>query len=151
MAVVGLVIIHGFYDIPFRGNALMVGAAGVLLIFAYLSLGALFQLLTRNLATGLSLTSVVCSPAFGFAGVGFPVLAMSRLAQGWGALLPLRWYIQVLFDQARAACPRRPAPALRDARRPRPSLFRSRLAAASFHRTQACPGPEPAVDEPPYR
>jgi ABC-2 type transport system permease protein len=105
MAVVGLFIIHGFYGVPFRGNALMVGAAGVLLIIAYLSLGALFQLLTRNLATGLSLTSIVCSPAFGFAGVGFPVLAMSPFAQGWGALLPLRWYIQVLFDQAARGVP----------------------------------------------
>ena len=43
---------------------------------AYLSLGALLQLLVRNLAFGLSLTGIVCSPAFGFAGVGFPVLAM---------------------------------------------------------------------------
>lgn len=75
MAVIGLFIIHGFYGVPFRGDALMVGAACVLLIIAYLSLGALFQLLTSNLATGLSLTSIVCSPAFGFAGVGFPVLA----------------------------------------------------------------------------
>ncbi|WP_246518642.1 ABC transporter permease [Ancylobacter lacus] len=105
MAVVGLFIIHGLYGVPFRGDALMVGAAGVLLIIAYLSVGALFQLVTRNLATGLSLTSIVCSPAFGFAGVGFPVLAMSPFAQGWGALLPLRWYIQVLFDQAARGVP----------------------------------------------
>ena len=69
-------------------------------LIAYLSLGALFQLLVRNLAFGLSLTGIICSPAFGFAGVGFPVLAMSGFAQAWGAVLPLRWYIQILFDQA---------------------------------------------------
>ena len=34
------------------------------------------QLLVRNLAFGLTLTAIVCSPAFGFAGIGFPVLAM---------------------------------------------------------------------------
>lgn len=105
MAVVGMFILNGFYGVPFRGNALMVSAAVVLLIIAYLSLGALFQLLTRSLATGLSLASIVCSPAFGFAGVGFPVMAMTSFAQAWGALLPLRWYVQVLFDQAARGVP----------------------------------------------
>lgn len=105
MAVIGLLIIHAICDVPFRGDAAMVGTAGVLMILAYLGLGALFQLLARNLATGLSLTGILCSPAFGFAGVGFPVLAMSSFAQGWGAALPLRWYIQILVDQAARGVP----------------------------------------------
>ncbi len=100
MMAVGLGIIHGLYGIPFRGDPVMMGAAGCLLVIAYLTLGALFQLLVRDLATGLSLTGIVCSPAFGFAGVGFPVLAMGLFGQIWGGLLPLRWYIQILFDQA---------------------------------------------------
>ena len=100
MMAVGLGIIHGIFEIPFRGNAILVGAAACLLVIAYLSLGALVQLLTRNLAFGLSLTGIICSPAFGFAGVGFPVLAMGVFARAWGAILPLRWYIQILFDQA---------------------------------------------------
>ena len=76
------------------------GAAACLLVIAYLSLGGLFQLLTRNLALGMSVTAIICNPAFGFAGVGFPVLAMNGFARFWGALLPLRWYVQILFDQA---------------------------------------------------
>jgi ABC-2 type transport system permease protein len=100
MMVVNAGIIHGLFNIPFRGDSLLMGAAACLLLLAYLSLGALFQLLTRNLALGMSLTALVCNPAFGFAGVGFPVLAMNGFAQFWGALLPLRWYIQILFDQA---------------------------------------------------
>ena len=100
MMVVNAGIIHGLFNIPFRGNSLLMGAAACLLLIAYLSLGSLFQLLTRNLALGMSLTALVCNPAFGFAGVGFPVLAMNGFAQFWGALLPLRWYIQILFDQA---------------------------------------------------
>ena len=102
---VGLGIIHGIYQIPFRGDPIMTAVAACLLIIAYLSLGALFQLLVRNLATGLTLTGIVCSPAFGFAGVGFPVLAMNGFARSWGALLPLRWYIQILFDQAARGVP----------------------------------------------
>ncbi len=102
---IGLGIIHGLFEIPFRGDPVLVGASACLLIIAYLSLGALLQLLVRNLALGLSLTGIICSPAFGFAGVGFPVLAMSMFARGWGAILPLRWYIQILFDQAARGVP----------------------------------------------
>ena len=104
---VGLVIIHGIYQIPFRGDEIMTGAAACLLIIAYLALGAVFQLLVRNLATGLTLTAIVCSPAFGFAGVGFPVLSMGAFGQAWGTALPLRWYVQILFDQAARGVPLR--------------------------------------------
>jgi ABC-2 type transport system permease protein len=105
MMVVGAITIHGVYQVPFRGSALLVGVAACLLVAAYLCVGALFQVLVRNLAFGLSLTGIFCSPAFGFAGVGFPVLAMGGFAQFWGALLPLRWYIQILFDQAARGVP----------------------------------------------
>jgi ABC-2 type transport system permease protein len=93
-------VIHGLYNVPFRGDPVLMGAAACLLVISYLSLGALFQLLTRNLALGMSVTAIICNPAFGFAGVGFPVLAMNGFARFWGSLLPLRWYIQILFDQA---------------------------------------------------
>jgi ABC-2 type transport system permease protein len=93
-------IIHGLFDIPFRGDVIQMGAAAYLLLMSYLAIGALLQLLVRNLAFGLSLTAVVCSPAFGFAGVGFPLLAMNGFSKIWGWFLPLRWYMQILFDQA---------------------------------------------------
>jgi ABC-2 type transport system permease protein len=105
MMAVGLWIIDGFYQIPFRGDPVMAAVAACLLIAGYLSLGALFQLLVKELAAGLSLTAIVCSPAFGFAGVGFPVLAMGAFGRAWGGLLPLRWYIQLLFDQAARGVP----------------------------------------------
>jgi ABC-2 type transport system permease protein len=83
----------------------MIVVAAGLFILAYQSLAALLQLLVRNLAFGLSLTAIITSPAFCFAGVGLPVLAMGAFAQGWGALLPLRWYLQVLVDQAARGSP----------------------------------------------
>src|SRR5271167_1916983 len=100
MMVVGAGIVHGLFAVPFRGDPILMGAAACLLLLGYLALGALFQLLVRKLAVGLSLTAIFCSPAFGFAGVGFPMLGMGAFARFWGALLPLRWYIQILFDQA---------------------------------------------------
>ncbi len=146
---IGLGIIHGLYQVPFRGDPILVGAAACLLIIAYLSMGALFQVLTRNLANGLTLTGIVCSPAFGFAGVGFPVLAMNAFGQAWGAMLPLRWYIQILFDQAARGVP--------VADSARPFMFLGGLATAFFFlawlRLRAIarnPLPEPAPSPAPH-
>jgi len=100
MMVVAALVIHGLFQIPFRGDPVLMGAAACLLLIAYLSIGALFQLLVRNLALGLTITAIFCSPAFGFAGVGFPLFGMGGFARVWGSMLPLRWYIQILFDQA---------------------------------------------------
>lgn len=98
-------IIHGYFEIPFRGDSGLLGLAAVLMLSAYLALGAMLQLLVRNLAVGLSLTGLICSPAFGFAGLGFPLLAMNGFAYAWGAMLPLRWYVQILVDQAARGVP----------------------------------------------
>jgi ABC-2 type transport system permease protein len=105
MMVVEAFVINRIEHVPFRGDPLLLGASASLLIIAYLAVGALCQLLLRNLASGLSLTAIVCSPAFGYAGVGFPVFAMNTFATAWGAILPLRWYLEILFDQAARGLP----------------------------------------------
>jgi ABC-2 type transport system permease protein len=98
-------ILEGLLGISFKGDLPMMIVAGSLLIVGYLALGALLQLLTRDLATGLGLTGLVVSPAFGYAGVGFPALGMNAFAQLWGAILPLRWYMAVLLGQAARGLP----------------------------------------------
>ena len=99
------VIMEGWFGLAFRGDVAMIVAAAELFIIGYLALGALLQLLTRNLAFGLSITGLIVSPAFGFAGVGFPILGMNAFSQIYGALLPLRWYESILFDQAARGLP----------------------------------------------
>lgn len=98
-------ILEGLLGISFKGDVPMMLAAGCLLIVGYLALGALMQLLVLDLATGLGLTGLVVSPAFGYAGVGFPVLGMNAFAQIWSAILPLRWYMAVLLGQAARGLP----------------------------------------------
>jgi ABC-2 type transport system permease protein len=98
-------VLEGLFEISFKGDLPMIVAAGSLLIVAYLSLGALLQLVAGNLVTGLSFTSVIVSPAFGYLGVGFPILQMNAFSQVWSALLPLRWYMAVLFGQAARGLP----------------------------------------------
>jgi ABC-2 type transport system permease protein len=98
-------ILHAGFELPYRGNVLMIVVAATLFILAYQALAALLLLLVRNLALGLSLIAIIASPAFGYAGVGMPVIAMNAFAQFWGALLPIRWYQQILFDQAARGSP----------------------------------------------
>src|SRR5262249_19265345 len=97
--------LEGVLQIPFKGDVPMMIAAGSLLIIAYLALGALLQLLAGDLATGLGLSGIIVSPAFGYAGVGFPILGMNAFAQIWSAILPLRWYMAVLLGQAARGLP----------------------------------------------
>jgi ABC-2 type transport system permease protein len=97
--------LEGALQIPFRGDLPLMVAAASLLIIAYLSLGALLQLLARDLATGLGLAGLIASPAFGYAGVGFPTIGMNAFAQTWSAILPLRWYMTVLLGQAARGLP----------------------------------------------
>jgi ABC-2 type transport system permease protein len=97
--------LEGALQIPFRGDLPLMVAAASLLIVAYLSLGALLQLLARDLATGLGLAGLIASPAFGYAGVGFPTIGMNAFAQTWSAILPLRWYMAVLLGQAARGLP----------------------------------------------
>jgi ABC-2 type transport system permease protein len=98
-------ILEGTFAISFKGNVPMMVAAGSLMVIAYLALGALLQLLVRDLPTGLGLTGLIVAPAFGFAGVGFPILAMNTFSVVWGAILPLRWYMEVLLGQAARGLP----------------------------------------------
>ena len=77
-------ILEGLLGISFKGDVPMIVAAGSLLIVGYLALGALMQLLVRDLATGLGLTGLVVSPAFGYAGVGFPTFGHERVRAGLG-------------------------------------------------------------------
>jgi ABC-2 type transport system permease protein len=97
--------LEGVLQIPFRGDVPLLVAAGSLLIVAHLSLGALLQLLVGDLATGLGLAGLIASPAFGYAGVGFPTVGMNMFAQVWSAILPLRWYMAVLLGQAARGLP----------------------------------------------
>ena len=77
-------ILEGLLGIPFKGDVPMMVVAASLLIVSYLALGALLQLLVRDLATGLGLTGLVVSPAFGYAGVGFPGVRHERVRASLG-------------------------------------------------------------------
>jgi ABC-2 type transport system permease protein len=148
-------ILEGLLGISFKGHTPMVVIAAILLIVGYLALGALMQLLVRDLATGLGLTGLIVSPAFGYAGVGFPVLGMNAFALAWGAILPLRSYMAVLLGQAARGLP------LSDSARPFAALAALailytllaflRLRAIAASTSHAAPEAEPVAASAPSR
>ena len=148
-------ILEGLLGISFKGNTPMMAIAAMLLIIGYLALGALMQLLVRDLATGLGLTGLIVSPAFGYAGVGFPILGMNAFALSWGAILPLRWYMAVLLGQAARGLPlyesARPFAVLAALAALYTLLAFLRLRALARNPLRTAPAPEPAVAESGYR
>src|SRR5215470_6283887 len=148
-------ILEGLLGISFRGHTPMVVIAAILLIVGYLALGALMQLVVRDLATGLGLTGLIVSPAFGYAGVRFPVLVMNAFALTWGAILPLRWYMAVLLGQAARGLPlsdtARPFAALAGLAAVYTLLAFLRLRAIAASTSHAAPEAEPVAAFVPSR
>jgi ABC-2 type transport system permease protein len=145
--------LEGLLGIEFKGDLPMMVAAASLLLIGYLALGALMQLLLRDLATGLGLTSLIVSPAFGYAGVGFPTFGMNAFSQIWSAFLPVRWYMAVLLGQAARGLPladsARPFAALAALATIYSLLARLRLRSIARRGASAAPAPASALVDPP--
>jgi ABC-2 type transport system permease protein len=102
-----------------------------------------------DLAIGLGLTGLVVSPAFGYAGVGFPTFGMNAFAQVWSAILPVRWYMAVLLGQAARGLPlaesARPFAALAALAVLYTLLAFARMAGIKQRVTPSAPAPTPAA------
>ena len=145
-------LLEGLLGISFKGDVLMMVISGVLLIVGYLALGALLQLVVCDLAVGLGLTGLIVSPAFGYAGIGFPTFGMNTFAQLWSTALPLRWYMAVLLGQAARGLPvadsARPFAALAGLAVLYTLLALFRLAAVGPRLARSSPAPEPVLMPP---
>jgi len=89
--------------------------ARLLLIIAYLSVGALLQP-CRDLRRAADLRALFASHAFGYAGVGFP-RSHEMLLRNLERDLPLRWDMAVLLGQAHGDCRSRNPCSVRGTRR----------------------------------
>ena len=83
----------------------LVFIAYVALVMISLWVGAIFSLTSYSLRMGLSSTGFVSAPSFAFAGVTFPLMAMSEGAQRWANMLPLTHYLKVHLTQLQMATP----------------------------------------------
>jgi ABC-2 type transport system permease protein len=99
------VVLYGWLGVPLRGSLPLMATGAVLFVLAAQLIGALAFVATRDMGTAASIIAVITAPAFGFMGLGFPREAMSWAAQGWSALIPGTWYVQLRIDQSLRATP----------------------------------------------
>lgn len=66
-----------------------------LFLVVSLWLGVLVTTLTMSLRMGLSMSAFITAPAFAFAGVTFPLMAMPEGARLWAECLPLTHYLKI--------------------------------------------------------
>lgn len=94
--------LHG--DAPLAAHAML--ALGMLvMVAAYLLLGAMVAAATANLRTALSVVGFYTAPAFAYAGQAFPLMAMPFAAKAWAAILPLTWWLQLQSQQWQVGAP----------------------------------------------
>lgn len=91
--------------LPLRGSVTLIALATVLLVLAYQAVALLMVAATANLRISLSAAAIYAAPAFAFAGITFPVMAMPLSGKIWGGLLPLSYYLIVLLDQGMRGAP----------------------------------------------
>lgn len=100
-------ITYGPLGVPFRGTPAVLIGGYALLCLAYTGLGVLLISATANLRLATSLASFITGPAFAFAGITFPVIAMPTAAKIWALALPLTHFSTVVTQQGVAGYPSR--------------------------------------------
>jgi ABC-2 type transport system permease protein len=101
-------LVGGFiawFRIPVLGSIgfLILGAAAFAV--ATIALGVLLTVWTANLRQALGVGSILFGSAVAFSGVTFPRIAMSGFARGWGDLVPLTRFMELLRDQVMVGAP----------------------------------------------
>ena len=84
---------------PMHGDWSVLVVALFLTSCASVVVGALFFLVTRDAARGLSLAAAYSAPGLAFMGVTFPVTDMTLPAKVWRSLIPVSHYIEIQFSQ----------------------------------------------------
>ena len=91
-----LIVGHLAFDVPVRGPLLALYGATFLFIFASLGLGLFVSTLGRTQAQVTQTAFLFLLPNVLLSGFMFPREAMPALARGFGALLPLTYYLQIV-------------------------------------------------------
>lgn len=85
-----------WFDLPFRGNFLLLFIASVLFLSTALGIGLLISTVSRTQQQALLTMFLYFMPAVLLSGFLFPIANMPRAAQGLTYLDPLRYYLVIL-------------------------------------------------------
>ena len=94
-----------FCNVPLHGSLRVLLAGTATFVLAYQSMGCLMVGLGANLRFANTAAGFYCGPAFAFAGITFPVVALPMPAQVWSNLLPLKHFVLILMQQAMQGAP----------------------------------------------
>jgi ABC-2 type transport system permease protein len=92
---------------PVLGSFLAMALGTVLLVTAYLALGACLVAWSASLRAALSACAFITAPAFAFSGQGFPMQAMPLAARAWAEALPLTHFLSLVNNTWLAGAPLR--------------------------------------------
>jgi ABC-2 type transport system permease protein len=94
-----------WFRIPVLGSIGFLILGAVAFALATIALGVLLIVWTANLRQALGIGSMLFGSAVAFSGVTFPRIAMSGFARGWGDLVPLTRFMELLRDQVMVGAP----------------------------------------------
>jgi ABC-2 type transport system permease protein len=85
-----------WFQIPFRGNILVLLAGAVLFLFCMLGVGLLISTVSSTQQQAMVTAFFFIMPAISFSGFGFPISTMPQWMQYLTYLVPLRYFLVVL-------------------------------------------------------
>ncbi len=88
----------GIIGMTNHGNTLALLIATILFVLAYQAMGFLIVIIFPNIRLALSMGAMYASLAFSFAGLTFPLLAMSKLMQEVSVLFPFTHYLNIYLN-----------------------------------------------------
>lgn len=85
-----------WFQIPFRGNVLVLLAGAILFLICMLAIALLISTVSSTQQQAMVTSFFVIMPMITFSGFGFPISAMPQWMQDLSYLLPLRYFLIVL-------------------------------------------------------
>lgn len=85
-----------WFEIPFRGNVLVLLAGAVLFLICMLGVGLLISTVSSTQQQAMVTSFFFIMPAISFSGFGFPISTMPHWLQSITYLVPLRYFLIVL-------------------------------------------------------
>lgn len=86
-----------YFGVPFRGSHLVFLAGALLFVSAYMALGLVVSVATRNQAVALQMALLLgMLPSLILSGFVFPIENMPTFFQYFTGILPARWYMNII-------------------------------------------------------
>jgi ABC-2 type transport system permease protein len=105
IALAMVAFIFGFMGVPMKGRASLILVATIFFVIDYIVIGLFIVSMTANLRLSLNFSAFYATTAFTFVGVTFPTIGLPWIAKTWAAIIPLSYYLKVLFDQGIRGAP----------------------------------------------